>query len=180
MPNPRDWRVEDDDWKLPENWKEIILEGLRDRIDRFRSLQLFMDICVRCGACADKCHFFIGSGDPKNMPVLRAELLRSVYRNNFTLAGKLMGKMVGARDLTEQVLKRMVVLFLSMHRMPTLLPLLPLRHRHGRNHHPGPRTAQSAGAQHRLDRGRRGQVSQGGKPHRDGAPVIQGIDRFFV
>jgi epoxyqueuosine reductase QueG len=30
----------------------------------------------RCGACADKCHFYIGSGDPKNMPVLRAELLR--------------------------------------------------------------------------------------------------------
>ena len=105
MPNPRDWRVEEEDWKLPENWKQIILEGLRDRIDRFRSLQLFMDICVRCGACADKCHFFIGSGDPKNMPVLRAELLRSVYRNNFTLAGKIMGKMVGARDLTEQILK---------------------------------------------------------------------------
>ena len=39
-----------------------------------------MDICVRCGACADKCHFYLGSGDPKNMPVLRAELLRSVYR----------------------------------------------------------------------------------------------------
>jgi Fe-S oxidoreductase len=64
-----------------------------------------MDICVRCGACADKCHFFIGSGDPKNMPVLRAELLRAVYRKNFTLAGKLMGKMAGARELTVDVLK---------------------------------------------------------------------------
>ena len=25
-----------------------------------------MDICVRCTRCADKCHFYIGSGDPKN------------------------------------------------------------------------------------------------------------------
>ena len=41
--------------------------------------------CVRCGACADKCHFFLGSGDPKNMPVLRAELLRSVYRKYIQL-----------------------------------------------------------------------------------------------
>ena len=63
-----------------------------------------MDICVRCGACADKCHFFIGSGDPKNMPVLRAELLRAVYRKNFTRR-KDMGKMAGARELTVDVLK---------------------------------------------------------------------------
>jgi Fe-S oxidoreductase len=64
-----------------------------------------MDICVRCGACADKCHFFIGSGDPKNMPVLRAELLRSVYRRNFTAAGKILRQIAGARDLTVNVLK---------------------------------------------------------------------------
>ncbi len=105
LPHARKWWPTDEDWKLPDNWKEIILNGLRERIKRFRSLQLFMDICVRCGACADKCHFFIGSGDPKNMPVLRAELLRSVYRKDFTMAGKLMGKMVGARELTVDVLK---------------------------------------------------------------------------
>ncbi len=105
MPNPREWNPMDEDWKLPENWKEIILEGLRERLDRFRSLKVFMDICVRCGACADKCHFFIGGGDPKNMPVLRAELLRSVYRKEFTTAGKIMGKIAGGRELTYDVLK---------------------------------------------------------------------------
>ncbi len=103
--NPRKWQPYEEDWKLPENWKEIIFEGMRERLDKFRSLKLFMDICVRCGACADKCHFYLGSGDPKNMPVLRAELLRSVYRRDFTMAGKLMGKMVGARELTIDVLK---------------------------------------------------------------------------
>ncbi len=105
LPNSRKWQPTDLDWNLPENWQEIILEGLKDRLSRFRSLQLFMDICVRCGACADKCHFFIGSGDPKNMPVLRAELLRSVYRNNFTLAGKILGKLAGGRELTVDVIK---------------------------------------------------------------------------
>ena len=105
MPNPREWSPADADWKLPSNWKEIIFEGLRERLDKYRSLRLFMDICVRCGACADKCHFFIGSGDPKNMPVLRAELLRSVYRKDFTLAGKVLGRINGARELTEDVVK---------------------------------------------------------------------------
>ena len=107
MPNPRDWSPFDDDWKLPENWEETIHEGFKDRLDRFRSFKLFMDICVRCGACADKCHFFIGSGDPKNMPVMRAELLRSIYRKKFTVGGKLLGKLAGARELTEDALKEL-------------------------------------------------------------------------
>ncbi|HYA88182.1 MAG TPA: (Fe-S)-binding protein, partial [Nitrospirota bacterium] len=105
FPNPRDWRPADADWKLPENWKEILIKGIAGRLKKYRSFQLFMDICVRCGACADKCHFFIGTGDPKNMPVLRAELIRSVYRKEFTTAGKILGKMAGARELTLDVLK---------------------------------------------------------------------------
>ena len=105
LPNPREWQPNEEDWKLPEDWKEIILKGMEDRLDRYRSFRLFLDICVRCGACADKCHFFIGSGDPKNMPVLRTELLRSVYRRYFTLPGKIFGKLAGARELTKDVLK---------------------------------------------------------------------------
>jgi len=105
FPNPRDWRPADADWKLPENWKQILLDGIAERLEKYRSFRLFMDICVRCGACADKCHFFIGTGDPKNMPVLRAELIRSVYRKEYTLAGKIFGTMAGARELTVDVLK---------------------------------------------------------------------------
>ncbi|NTU48607.1 MAG: (Fe-S)-binding protein, partial [Syntrophobacteraceae bacterium] len=105
LPNPREWAPPDEDWKLPDNWKEIILEGFRERLEKFRSLRLFMDICVRCGACADKCHYYIGTGDPKNMPVLRAELLRSVYRKEFTTAGKIMSKIAGGRELTKDVIK---------------------------------------------------------------------------
>lgn len=105
VPNPREWMPTDKDWKLPENWKEIILKGIQERLSKYRSFRLFMDICVRCGACADKCHFFIGSGDPKNMPVLRAELIRSVYRKDFTLAGKILGRFAGGRELTMDVLK---------------------------------------------------------------------------
>jgi Fe-S oxidoreductase len=111
LANPREWSPLDEDWKLPPDWKEIILEGIRERLDKYRSLRIFMDICVRCGACADKCHFYLGSGDPKNMPVLRAELLRSVYRKNFSLAGRIMGEMVGARELTEDVIKEWFMYF---------------------------------------------------------------------
>jgi len=105
LPNPREWAVTDDDWKLPDNWKEIVLDGMAERLKKYRSFRIFMDTCVRCGACADKCHFFIGGGDPKNMPVLRAELLRSVYRKDFTALGRVLGKLAGARELTVDVVK---------------------------------------------------------------------------
>ena len=111
FPNPRQWSPEDDDWQLPGNWKEIIINGLKERLDKNRTLKLFMDICVRCGACADKCHFFLGSGDPKNMPVLRQELLRSIYRGELTIAGRILGRMAGARKLTPDVIKEWFMYF---------------------------------------------------------------------
>ena len=78
---------------------------MKERLEKYRSFRLFMDICVRCGACADKCHFYLGSADPKNMPVLRAELMRSVYRRYFTLTGRVFGALAGGRELTEEVIK---------------------------------------------------------------------------
>lgn len=103
--NPRKWAATDADWQLPEGWQKTISEGLRSRLKRFRSFKLFMDTCVRCGACADKCHFFLGTGDPKNMPVLRAELIRSVYRNDFPMAEKILKSFSGSRKLTPEVIK---------------------------------------------------------------------------
>ena len=105
MPNPHEWAPENEDWNLPDGWERILHDAFADRLKKYRSLKLFMDVCVRCGACADKCHFFLGTGDPKNMPVLRAELLRSVYRKDFTTVGKLLGKMGGSRSLDPDVVK---------------------------------------------------------------------------
>ena len=63
-----------------------------------------MDACVHCGACSDKCHYYLGTGDPKNMPVARQDLMRGVYRRYFTFAGKHFPKLVGATDMTKSVL----------------------------------------------------------------------------
>jgi Fe-S oxidoreductase len=71
---------------------------------KYRSLQVFLDACVKCGACTDKCHYFLGTSDPKNMPVARQDLFRKVYRRYYTLAGKYVPWLVGAKDLTKEVL----------------------------------------------------------------------------
>ncbi len=90
--------------ELVDNWKEVALEKMTDLRQRYRSFQVFLDSCVKCGACTDKCHYFLGTADPKNMPVARQDLLRKVYRRYFTFAGKYFPKLVGAEDLTKEVL----------------------------------------------------------------------------
>ncbi len=80
------------------------IEHMGSLLERYRSLKVYLDACVHCGACTDKCHYFIGTNDPKNMPVARQDLMRSVYRRYFTISGKLFPKLVGARDLTRDVL----------------------------------------------------------------------------
>ncbi|MEE9358402.1 sulfate reduction electron transfer complex DsrMKJOP subunit DsrK [Candidatus Vondammii sp. HM_W22] len=90
--------------ELVDDWHAKTLEKLDDLRSRYRSLQVYLDICVKCGACTDKCHYFLGTKDPKNMPVGRQDLLRKVYRRYFTFAGKYFPKLVGATDLTRETL----------------------------------------------------------------------------
>jgi len=90
--------------ELVDNWQEVAIEKMGDLLKKYRSLRVYLDACVKCGACTDKCHYMIGTQDPKNMPVARQDLLRQVYRRYFTLAGKLFPKLVGAKDLTKDVL----------------------------------------------------------------------------
>lgn len=90
--------------ELVDNWEKLAVAKLGELLGKSRSLQVYLDGCVKCGACTDKCHYFLGTGDPKNMPVARQDMLRSVYRRYFTIAGKLFPKLVGARDLDRSVL----------------------------------------------------------------------------
>lgn len=90
---------------LAPDWKVKFLKKMEEVLQKYRSVRLYLDICVRCGACTDKCHFFLGTKDPLNMPVARQELMRKIYRKYFTKAGKLFGRAIGdAEELTEDVL----------------------------------------------------------------------------
>jgi Fe-S oxidoreductase len=90
--------------ELVDNWQEVAYDKMEELTGKYRSLAVFLDACVKCGACTDKCHYYLGTSDPKNMPVARQDLFRKVYRRRFTFAGKYFPKLVGAVDLTEDVL----------------------------------------------------------------------------
>ena len=91
--------------ELVDNWQEKAIDKMGDLLGKYRSLRVYLDSCIQCGACTDKCHYYQGTKDPKNMPVGRQNLMRSVYRRYFTLPGKYFPKLVGAKDLTKEVLE---------------------------------------------------------------------------
>ena len=90
--------------ELVDNWEDVAVKKLGELTGKYRSLQVYLDSCVKCGACTDKCHYYLGTSDPKNMPVARQDLLRKVYRRYYTIAGQYFPKLVGAVDMSKEVL----------------------------------------------------------------------------
>ena len=90
--------------ELVDNWQDKAIEKMGELLGKSRSLKVYLDSCVKCGACTDKCHYFQGTSDPINMPVARQDLMRKVYRRYFTFAGKYFPRLVGAEDFTKDVL----------------------------------------------------------------------------
>ena len=97
--------------ELPKEWAQQAHDKMAELLDKHRSLRLFLDTCVHCGACADKCQFFLGTGDPKNMPVARADLLRRLYRLHFTPTGLLRTLLRGKPAITEADIEELYTYF---------------------------------------------------------------------
>ena len=90
---------------LVEDWHDKAIARLGQLVKQRRGLRVFLDTCTKCGACTDKCHYFLGTHDPNNMPVARQDLMRSVYRRYFTFTGKVFPWLVGARKLDKKLLQ---------------------------------------------------------------------------
>ncbi|NOZ11089.1 MAG: (Fe-S)-binding protein [Gammaproteobacteria bacterium] len=92
--------------ELEDGWEDVAVKKLGELTSKYRGLKVFLDCCVKCGACTDKCHYYLGTADPLNMPVARQDLLRSVYRRYYTFAGKYFPWLVGAKKMTKDMLDK--------------------------------------------------------------------------
>ncbi|HYT47897.1 MAG TPA: (Fe-S)-binding protein, partial [Burkholderiales bacterium] len=66
-------KVELADDERVERAKTVMLT----KIDRQMAVDL--ESCVKCGYCAEACHFYVETGDPKYVPTRKLDLLRRVY-----------------------------------------------------------------------------------------------------
>ena len=87
---------------VPEG--QLLVETLKSiaKLKRqFRSLIVYLDVCTKCGACIEACHWYLGTGDPHNVPAARVDLMRKLYNRYFTIGGKLFGNLAGREDIHE-------------------------------------------------------------------------------
>ena len=97
----------DERFNLTDEKKAIAIDILRQRLNR--QLEASLEVCVRCGICADSCHYYVSNPKPEHVPAYRAEQLRKVYRQLFDpIAGAAPG-WVGAADLDQGLVEKLVM-----------------------------------------------------------------------
>ncbi len=64
----------------------------------------FLQSCVHCGLCADACLFYTETGDPKYTPIRKVEPLKRLWKQEYTLAGKVAGLLGLSKPVTDEEL----------------------------------------------------------------------------
>ncbi|MFH2048223.1 MAG: (Fe-S)-binding protein [bacterium] len=75
------------------------------------ALDHFIRLSAKCSRCATTCQVYQATGDLKDIPCYRSELLLSVYRRHFTLGGMLRGRIAGTGHLTDEKIQEMAQSF---------------------------------------------------------------------
>lgn len=102
-----DQRFTDDRFQLTDEKATLALEVLRQRLNR--QLEASLEVCVRCGLCAESCHYYVANPKPEHVPAYRAEQLRKIYRKLFDPMGKAAPGWVGAAELDQDMVEQLMM-----------------------------------------------------------------------
>ncbi|MDM7914703.1 MAG: (Fe-S)-binding protein [Candidatus Eisenbacteria bacterium] len=89
----------------PEDFRrgmEIFRSKLREsEVDYLKS-------CVRCGLCAESCHYFLSDGEADSIPASKLDVVASAFQRHFTIAGRIAPGLSGARRFDRALARRWV------------------------------------------------------------------------
>ncbi len=74
-------------------------------------LEVYTRLSAKCGRCSASCQLYQSTGDPKDIPCNRSELLFRVYRRYFTTSGIIKARMTGGFTLTDEYIDEMAEAF---------------------------------------------------------------------
>lgn len=100
-------KFKDERFKLTDEKVALAIDVLRQRLNR--QLEASLEVCVRCGICADSCHYYVSNPKPEYVPAYRAEQLRKVYRQLYDPAGKEAPGWFGAAELNQEMVEQLVM-----------------------------------------------------------------------
>src|SRR4030042_3486387 len=98
-PGPLDDKIQ----SLSDKDIQSILKVFREKLDADAAANL--NSCVHCGLCADSCHYYLATGGPEAMPAAKLDLVNQVFKNYFSLLGKKLPQLSGARALSREMIR---------------------------------------------------------------------------
>jgi Fe-S oxidoreductase len=101
-----DHKFSDARFKLTDEKAAIAIDVLRQRLNR--QLEASLDVCVRCGVCAESCHYYVANPKPEHIPAYRAEQLRKLYRKLFDPVGRVAPGWIGAAELDPELVDKLI------------------------------------------------------------------------
>jgi Fe-S oxidoreductase len=97
---------------MANNWMlQKALETLEKQLNQ--PLKAALEVCARCGVCAESCHYYVAEPKIEHIPAYRAEQVRKIYRKKYNFLGKIFPKLVNAADLDENVLDKLIEMAFS-------------------------------------------------------------------
>lgn len=101
-----DERFTEERFKLTGDKAQIALDVLRQRLNQ--QLEAALEVCVRCGICADSCHYYVSNPKPEHVPAYRAEQLRKLYRGLTDPLAKVAPGWIGAVELDQDMVDKLM------------------------------------------------------------------------
>jgi len=101
------------DNQVTEAGVDVMTDGQRQKvIDAVKAidkgplaLKLYMEVCAKCGTCAEQCPVYYGEPSKRRNPAERSNMIRSIYKKYMTSSGKLLGPLAGAADFNGDIEK---------------------------------------------------------------------------
>jgi len=72
----------------------------------------YLNSCVRCGLCADSCHYYLANREIPSIPAYKLGLVEQIFKKYFTFLGKKAPRWIKAKALTRDMVQEWIdVLF---------------------------------------------------------------------
>ncbi|MFP4368181.1 MAG: (Fe-S)-binding protein [Candidatus Kapaibacterium sp.] len=66
------------------------------------ALEQYSKVMAKCGRCSTSCHVYRESGDPRDIPCYRTDLILKIYRRYFSYEGAMFSRLTNNFELTEE------------------------------------------------------------------------------
>ena len=101
-----DFNISERPWRFLEAFAAILKNS-----NYKMALDHFIRMSAKCSRCATTCQVYQATGDLKDIPCYRSELLLSIYRRHFTIGGLVKGRLLGSGYLTDDKIQEMAESF---------------------------------------------------------------------